>query len=195
MNDTAIRKPYILATATLLVLATTASAQHATHNDVKVSGVLTTPSSIRGEHQHLHDDLAEALAAGGTTAAAAKEVETVLMPHFAEEEQYAMPPLSLLQILAEGREPTDAQAHEAIRMTDKLRVNYPRMLAEHKQITAALGQLATAAKQENNPRQAQFAEALILHAQNEEQILYPAALLLGRYLKLKMASPHTINPK
>jgi hypothetical protein len=179
----------------LLALGATAAAQRAAHHSAQVSGVLATPSSIRAEHQHLHHDLAEALGAGGKTAAAAKKVEAMLMPHFAEEEQYAMPPLSLLQTIAEGREPTEAQAHEAIRMTDELRAHYPRMLAEHKEITAALEQLAAAAKQENKPRQAQFAEALILHAQNEEQILYPAALLLGRYLKLKVGSAHSINHK
>jgi hypothetical protein len=64
------------------------------------------------------------------------------------------------------------------------------MIAEHREITAALQQLAAAAKEEQKPQQAEFAETLILHAQNEEQILYPAALVLGDYLKLKEPAAH-----
>ena len=30
-----------------------------------------------------------------------------------------------------------------------------------------------------------FADKLILHAQNEEEVLYPASILVGEYLKLK----------
>jgi hypothetical protein len=31
-----------------------------------------------------------------------------------------------------------------------------------------------------------FARKLILHAQTEEEILYPASILIGEYLKLKL---------
>jgi ADP-heptose:LPS heptosyltransferase len=91
-------------------------------------------------------------------------------------------------MLSHGRQPTEQQVREAVKMSDKLRKNYDRMLDEHGQIAAALQQLATSAKAEKKPRQAEFAEALMLHAQNEEQILYPAALLVGDYLKLKAAA-------
>jgi len=186
-----------LTTASLILFASSAGAalaQQQQHDEAaqssSVKSVLTTPSSMKAEHAHLHRELTEALASGGKTAEAAKNVEAVLMPHFAEEEAYAMPPLSLLETVARGRQPTEAQASEAIRMTDKLRANYDRMIAEHGEVTAALRQLAAAAREEKKPRQAEFAEALILHAQNEEQILYPAALVLGDYLKLKAASSH-----
>ncbi|MCC2663020.1 MAG: hypothetical protein K0S35_942, partial [Geminicoccaceae bacterium] len=32
----------------------------------------------------------------------------------------------------------------------------------------------------------QFAEKLKLHAQTEEQVLYPAAIVLGDYVRLKL---------
>jgi len=31
-----------------------------------------------------------------------------------------------------------------------------------------------------------FSEKLSAHAQNEEQVMYPAAILVGEYLKLKL---------
>ena len=60
------------------------------------------------------------------------------------------------------------------------------MLQEHKDIVVALKNLIAAATQENKPEHAHFAEKLILHAQNEEEVLYPAAILVGEYLKLRL---------
>ena len=60
------------------------------------------------------------------------------------------------------------------------------MLAEHARIVEALGRLADAAEREDNQQVAQFAEKLKLHAQTEEQVLYPAAIVVGDYLRLKL---------
>jgi len=38
------------------------------------------------------------------------------------------------------------------------------------------------------PEHARFAEKLMLHAQTEEEVLYPAAILVGEYLKVKLES-------
>jgi hypothetical protein len=62
------------------------------------------------------------------------------------------------------------------------------MLAEHKQLTEALHKLAAAAREENKPDHVAFAEELIRHAQNEEQVLYPATLVIGDYLNLRQSA-------
>ena len=80
-------------------------------------------------------------------------------------------------------------AREAATLAEKLRANYEQMLDEHRQLVASLKELEAAATAENQPRAAQFARALALHAQNEEQVLYPAALLVGEYLKLRQPPP------
>ncbi len=69
-------------------------------------------------------------------------------------------------------------------LTDRLEAKLPGILAEHQQIVAALGELVAAARAENKPRYVDFAEKLILHARTEEQVLYPAALIVGRYVRL-----------
>jgi hemerythrin-like domain-containing protein len=71
-------------------------------------------------------------------------------------------------------------------LTDKLKTEMPQMLDEHKQIVAALDNLAKAAKSENKIAAVEFTEKLKMHAQNEEEILYPAAMLVGEYLKLRL---------
>ncbi len=56
-------------------------------------------------------------------------------------------------------------------------------LEEHRTIIASLKILVKAAKEEKE--YVNFAEKLISHAKNEEEVLYPASLLVGEYLRLK----------
>lgn len=118
----------------------------------------------------------------------AKAVADVLLPHFAAEEEYAMPPLGLLTAIAQGDHINAAEASRAIEMAARLKAHYGQMIAEHQQIHAALEALAAAARDEHKQQVAAFAEALMLHAQNEEQVLYPATLLVGKYLTLQQAA-------
>ncbi len=60
------------------------------------------------------------------------------------------------------------------------------MLEEHKAIVAALKNLADVAKKEKKIGYANFAEKLMLHAKTEEEVLYPTAILIGKYIKLKL---------
>lgn len=141
------------------------------------------PQSVKVEHQELHSELAKATIAGGRVGEAAKEVARLLHPHFVKDELYAMPPLGLLRPLAEGK--VTPEMTKAITMTDRLKVELPEMLKEHKAIVAALETLAAAAKAEGKTAYAHFTEKLLLHAQTEEEVLYPASILIGEYLKLK----------
>jgi hemerythrin-like domain-containing protein len=59
------------------------------------------------------------------------------------------------------------------------------MIEEHNDIVSALNNLINVAKIENKIEFIQFAEKLKLHAKTEEQVLYPTAMLIGKYLKLK----------
>lgn len=143
------------------------------------------PKPLQAAHAELHEELAKAIAAGGKVSEAAKTVGALLHAHFEKEEEYALPPLGLLSELAQGR--VTPEMKSAIAMADKLKADLPHMLQEHKDIVVALNKLIAAAKQENKLEHARFAEKLILHAQNEEEVLYPAAILIGEYLKLRLA--------
>ena len=160
---------------------TAAASKPAEHNDGKVE--IQVPASLAAEHRELHEELETALGSGGQTAEAADAVEKLLSAHFVKEEQYALPQLGLLVPLAEGKYLPEMK--KAIELSDKLKAEMPEMLAEHKGIVAALDRLRAAAEAENKPQAAQFARNLAAHAQNEEQITYPAAILVGEYLKLK----------
>ncbi len=151
--------------------------------EAKMSFSIPEPMQI--EHDELHAALARLTQESGRTGEAAKAVARVLEPHFAKENEYALPPLSLLKPLAQGEfEPNMA---EVLKLTDKLDADMPTMLAEHKDIEAALKKLHVAATAENNAAGIHFAEHVAAHAQEEEEFTYPTALLIGKYVKLRAA--------
>ena len=141
------------------------------------------PGPLVTEHAELHATLVRATKVKGRVGEAAREVATLLHPHFVAEEEYALPPLGLLRALAEG--PVTAEMKDVLLMTDRLGADLPKMLAEHEAIVGALRRLVVAAKREKKPEWARFAKKLILHAQTEEQVLYPAAILVGEWVKAR----------
>ncbi|NLD05065.1 MAG: hypothetical protein GX672_04075 [Synergistaceae bacterium] len=145
---------------------------------------IENPHSLKVEHEELHAELVEATKAGGATGEAAKAVAKVLHHHFLKEEEYAMPPLGLLSVLAHGQ--VTPEMREVLTMTDRLKAELPEMLAEHEAIVAALKVLTDASKKENKMQYVHFAEKLTLHAKTEEEVLYPASILVGEYIKLKL---------
>jgi hypothetical protein len=142
------------------------------------------PRPLKVEHEALHADLVKAIRAGGRVGAAAQAVADVLHPHFVREEEIAMPPLALLKPLAAGG--VTPEMASVLEMTDALKAELPRMLAEHGRIVEVLGKLADAGRAEARPEIVEFAEKLVLHAQAEEEVLYPASILIGEYLKAKL---------
>lgn len=141
------------------------------------------PLALKVEHEKLHAELSAATKLPGRTGQAAKQVAVVLHEHFLSEEEFAMPPLALLGPIAEGR--VTSEMLSVIALTNRLKVEMPRMLSEHEAVVRALAELGQAAAAEHHPDVTRFVQELTAHAQTEEQVLYPAAVLVGEYLKLK----------
>lgn len=146
---------------------------------------IAIPESIRTEHSAIHDALVEATGAPGRVGEAARALAQVLHPHFVREEEIALPPLGLLARLAKGDRLAGAEAEEALAMTDALRRELPRMLEEHGQIRTAVSALREAARAERAAKQEELAAGLALHAQTEEEVLYPAAVLVGDLIRAR----------
>lgn len=146
---------------------------------------LQVPKSLKLEHEELHAELLLATKEPGETGEAAKVVAKLMHPHFVKEEEYALPPLGLLSRLAKGDVTEDMRA--AIALTDRLKADLPAMLEEHQAIVGALRHLDAAARKEGKEQYAEFAQKLMLHAQTEEEVSYPTAILIGEYLKLNLS--------
>ena len=142
------------------------------------------PEALQWEHDLIRQQLARALDEGGRTGKAAEAVVQALRPHVAKEEDFGLPALGLLQHLVAGR--VSPVMRGVIEMTDTLKAQYEQMLGDHEVIVAAVHDLAEAATQEGKLEYVSFSKKLLLHMKTEEQVLYPAAILIGEYLKLKL---------
>ena len=172
--------------ATLITLALLlpgpVRAQDAGHK-VPDRGLPGIRESIRAEHEEIHTRLEKAMKAPGGTGRAARELARALHPHFVREEQIALPPLALLAPLARGEFSPAMRA--ILPLTDSLRAEMPRMLHEHAAIRAATVRLGEAARQERQAEAAELADELARHARSEEEILYPAAILIGEFIRAR----------
>ena len=71
-------------------------------------------------------------------------------------------------------------------MSDTLRKELPRMLQEHTKIRAATEKLRVVAQKDKASAYEEFVEDLALHARSEEEVLYPAAILVGDVIRARL---------
>jgi len=142
------------------------------------------PESMRIEHAEIHDELVRATKMPGPVGDAARDLAKILHPHFVREEEIALPPLGLLAPLARGE--LTPEMREVLAMTDSLRAELPRMLEEHQAIRAATVRLGDVARARHNDEVTQLARKLELHARSEEELFYPAAVLVGDLVRARL---------
>ena len=152
---------------------------------LQVSGKIETPEVILKDHHYFLEKLEQATFYQDSTGYYARELYEVMEFHFKEEEDYVLPPLGVLPVLAGGGFPENAE--EIIGLTERYRKNPAVMLAEHQMITHFLGQMMLAAAREGHEELFGFDEALHKHAALEEEVLFPMVLVIGDYLKLKQS--------
>jgi iron-sulfur cluster repair protein YtfE (RIC family) len=146
--------------------------------------ILVKPSSLEEEHKETHEKLEKIVSSSGDTANIAKRVQSILQPHFEKEEQLSIPVLGALQSYVNGTL-TEEASNQAIQISQQFKQEYSTMLEEHKQIVAALDNLENTAMKENRQDAISFIADLKSHAMNEEQITYPATIVIGELLELK----------
>jgi hypothetical protein len=142
------------------------------------------PDCLRVRHEQLHAKLVQAARAPGGTGEAARTAARIMHPHLLREKGYAIPPLALLRRLARGQLTSDMA--DVLPLVARLKDELPLMLEEHRAIFGALAQLGDVASKEGQREWAELADELRLHAQTEEEVLYPAAILVGEYVKSQL---------
>jgi hypothetical protein len=140
------------------------------------------PKSVRRDHDEIREFLAPLTRQEGPSGEAARRLARVLESHFRREEAFAAPPLGLLPALARGQLSEDMGS--AVTHSEWLKQNLETMLAEHRMIAAAIETLLQAS--DNDSDLVSFAEKLLNHARMEEEVFYPAAIVVGEYLKLRL---------
>jgi DNA-binding response OmpR family regulator len=145
------------------------------------------PRALQRERQYFRRRLLEAAHEDGPVGEAAREVARALQEHAVHEEQLALPPLGLLPILATGF--VSAEMGPAAALAAGLHQDLPRLLEEHEEILAVLHRLEQVAQHAGREDLAHFAEQLIDHTEVEAEVLYPAAIVAGRFLESRLSAP------
>lgn len=145
---------------------------------------MTLQTPFSADHGEIHDRLTRAARERGPIGEAAKRVARHFAQHAEKEEKLVAPLLALLPRAA--RERPDAAMTEALPLYDRLLASHEDLVAEHRVISAGLEALVSAAHAAQRPEFAELAARLVGHMRLEEMVIYPAALLVGRYLRLRL---------
>ena len=116
----------------------------------------------------------------------AVKLNDLMQHHFKEEEDFVLRPLGLLSLLASGKIPE--QSKEIILLTDNLTSQLTHLSVEHQLIKAYMDELRQADTNGSHPEIIEFEKELHKHANTEEEVFFPAAILIGEYLKVKVAT-------
>ena len=150
--------------------------------------VLQIPHAVGVEHEALYQDLISATRAPGETGLAAAKVIRLFHPHFLREERLAIPQLALLRPLSNGTPISRADVMAAYRRAESLEREIPAMLEEHQSVRGAIDQMKRTAIAEGVTACDAIATHLLLHMELEEEVLYPAALLVGSMIRASSRS-------
>lgn len=139
------------------------------------------PEALRNGHKNLRSELEAIKALNGKIGEKARLLDKVMSPHFKKEEDYALPPLGFLLALSAGNWEIDSDV--AIKMAELLESKLSELKKDHENIEKAMQNLKVVADEENNLIGKQFVKDLTMHADIEDQVLYPTTILIGNYLK------------
>lgn len=144
---------------------------------------LKIPEALRAHHEAFHAKFSRATKEKGKVGEAARAIEKLANAHFAKAKD-AFPPLALLPLLSEGK--VSPEMRKVVPMAERLKAGLPQIRHEHRELIAGLKKVAEAAGEEGKTEYVHFAERLIWHIQEEEEVLYPAVLLVGELVKEKL---------
>lgn len=142
------------------------------------------PEPLQVDQAELCRALERATSSGGKTGTAARRLLKVLQPHLLKEEEDLLQTLGLLMPLSRGQI-TPAMRQIPSR-TEHLKARMFEIVREHVVIIKAARELLRVARAERKLHLAAFTEHLMLRAWTDEVVFYPAAILIGEYLKLRL---------
>ena len=145
---------------------------------------LEVPMALKLDHDEMRAELSKAVKEHGPIGKAAQELVRILLPHLGREEKIAFPALGLLHELASGD--VTPEMASVVPLIAQFRTGLDAFQAEHARIDAALHALLEAARKEGSGEYTQFAYRAMVHEKIEEAVIYPAVLVIGKYIQEKL---------
>ncbi len=160
--------------------------------DARVTGTLAQstphageiPQSLRLEHQDTLQQLENLSRHRGAVGEEARKALVLFKKHLQREEEYILPPLTLLPLLADGKVSSDMKW--AVDMATRVKADRDQIFQEHTQITDAMNALAAAAQKAHDNTALDFAHAAVADSLNDIELIEPMTIVIGDYLKAKM---------
>ena len=168
----------IVAAIALMASTGTAVAQTASH-------VGDIPQAIRVEHENTISQLTELSHKRGPVGVEARKALVLFKKHLAREEEFILPPLTLLPLLAGGKVTPDMKW--AVTMADRTKAEREETFIEHTRITDAMNSLAAAARNAHDPVALEFAQSAVADSLNDIEITEPTSVVIGDYIRTKLA--------
>lgn len=141
---------------------------------------LETPQSLQLDHEILLSKLNQIASTNTKSAPNAKNVADTFRAHFRREEKTVLPQLSLLMTIVEGKWNIDTE--EALLKNNILLKEFQELKGEHQKILDAAKEMIKVSMEEKNQEAKDIAEEIILHIKIEEEVSYPAILVINKYL-------------
>jgi hypothetical protein len=146
------------------------------------------PQSLRIAHKETLEQLTILARKKGPVGIEANRALVVFKRHIAREQEFILPPLTLLPLLADGKVTPDMAW--ALPMTDRVRAEREAIFDEHTKVTDALNALVVAATRAHDNDAKEFAESAAADSLNDMEILEPTLLLIGDILRNKLPAGH-----
>jgi hypothetical protein len=144
------------------------------------------PQSIRLEHENTIEQLTRLSRKHGAVGIEASKALGLFKTHLQREQEFILPPLSLLLQLADGKVSPDMKW--AIAMADRVKSERELTFQQHTQITDAMNALAQAARKAHDREALEFAQGAVADSLNDVELLEPMSIVVGEYLKAKLGS-------
>jgi hypothetical protein len=142
---------------------------------------------LLAEHARIQQRLQALSHKPGPIGEAAKRVLAVLAPHDKREESFVLPLLGLLDQVAADRIGPDLAW--VLPMADRLKAEEQNLYQEHSAIISALNGLAAAGRNRHDAAVVAFSEDIASDEVNDGNVVYPAAILVGKYVRQKLQAP------
>ena len=142
------------------------------------------PPSEEMEHEGDIAYLTKLAERPGPVGAAAKNLIEAFKGHMEAEDEFILPPLTLLPALAAGKVSPDMKW--AIADADKLKAEQETVRATHQRLTEAFIALKDAGQQEHDASVEGFASDLAADDLADVDITEPTVLLIGEFLREKL---------
>lgn len=142
------------------------------------------PQAIRLEHVEVLARLTVFSRRRGPVGAEARKLLGLMKTHFQREEDFIMPPLTLLHALSRGQVTPDMKW--AIAMADRVKAEREKIFEEHTRITEGQSLLLAAAERAHDAEVAEFARSAAADALADMELMEPMTVLIGDYLRSKL---------